>query len=205
MKTKSSLCLMLTAVWLPMAAPCWAADRVPDGWRKRGATNDYEVGVDSAVRTDGKRSAYLKTTTLKPKLDEIVNLMQSFRADDYRGKRLRLSAQVRVQGTAGAAQLWMRIDSETNGSVGFDNMDDRTISSPSDWKKHAIVLDVPLDSLNVSFGVMFAGKGQTWVDDFQFEVVGKEVPVTKPPNPQAYAKKIEPAAQMEPVNLDFEK
>ena len=202
MKTKSLLCLTLIAFLLPMASPCLAADKVPDGWRKRGATNDYEVGVDGAVRTGGKRSAYLKTTSMSPK--NFVNLMQSFRAEDYRGKRVRLSAQVRVQGIAGAAALWMRIDSESK-TVGFDNMSDRAIRSPADWKRHEIVLDVPPESLNVSFGVMFDGRGQAWVDDFQFEVVGKEFPVTRTFEATPSAKKVEPVTQTKPLNLDFEK
>jgi hypothetical protein len=201
MKTQSLLCLALVALLLPMASICLAADKVPDGWRRYGAINDYEVGVDSAVRADGKRSAYLKATSISPK--NKVNLMQAFRAEDYRGKRVRLSAKVKVQGVASAAALWMRIDSES-GTVSFDNMNDRAIRSPADWKRHEIVLDVPQESLNVSFGVMFDGGGQAWVDDFQFEVVGKEVSVTQISAKTPSAKKVEPAAQMKPQNLDFE-
>lgn len=202
MKTNNLLCLTLIAFLLPMASPCLAADKVPDGWRRRGGTNDYEVGVDGTVRTGGKRSAYLKTTSMSPK--NFVNLMQSFRADDYRGKRVRLSAQVRVQGIAGSAALWMRIDSESK-TVGFDNMSERAIRSAGDWKRHEIVLDVPPESFNISFGVMFDGRGQAWVDDFQFEVVGKDVPVTRTSEATPGARKVEPATQTKPLNVDFEK
>jgi hypothetical protein len=40
------------------------------------------------------------------------------------------------------------------------------------------------------------GKGQVWADDFQFEVVGQDVPTTKP----AWS----PPVPTTPVNLDFE-
>ena len=176
---------------------------VPDGWTIRSANNDYQVSVDSANFSQGKHSACLKATTSSPQ--KFVDLMQSFRADDYRGKRLRLSAQVKVQGTRPETQLWMRIDTASKRSVAFDNMADRVIRSPSDWKKWEIVLDVPPDSLNISFGVLLAGNGQVWVDDFQFEVVGALVPVTKGLNPRPSAKQSEPAKQIKPVNLDFER
>jgi hypothetical protein len=202
MKTNCLFGLSLMAILLSVASPCLAADKVPDGWRKRGSTNDYEVGVDGVVHTGGKRSAYLKSTSTSPK--NFVNLMQLFRAEDYRGKRLRLSAQVRVQGVAGAASLWMRIDGESR-TLGLDNMSDRLIHSPADWKRQEIVLDVPPESLNVSFGVMFEGRGQAWVDDFQFEVVGKDVPVTGVSVATPSARKAELATQTKPSNLDFEK
>jgi hypothetical protein len=98
----------------------------------------------------------------------------------------------------------MRIDGESE-TVGFDDMRDRAIRSPADWKRHEIVLDVPPGSLNVSFGVTFEGRGQAWVDDFQFEVVGKEVPVTRASGATASTKKVEPATETKPLNLDFEK
>ena len=107
MKTRTLLCVTLIAFLLPLASPGVAAGKVPDGWRTRGATNDYEVGIDAAVHAGGQRSAYLKTTSASP--TNFVNLLQSFRADDYRGKRVRLSAQVRVLGTSGSAALWMRV------------------------------------------------------------------------------------------------
>jgi hypothetical protein len=119
---------------------------------------------------------------------------------------LRMSAWVRTE-NADSAQLWLRLDS-AKGMVGFDNMNNRPVRGTVDWKKYEIVLDVPANTVNVAFGVFLAGKGQAWVDDFVFEVVGKDTPSTNmlppeqmkeggaTPEPDKY-----PA---QPLNLNFE-
>ena len=51
-----------------------------------------------------------------------------------------------------------------------------------------------------------AGKGQAWVDDFQFDVVGKDVATTQMRVPdQEYPEKVKTSKQAKPLNLDFEK
>ncbi len=200
MKSKITLCFMLT---LGCACAATQPASQPEGWTLRGSTNDFEVTVDNAVFSQGKHSVCLKSKVSAPK--NFINLLQAVRADDYRGKRLRLSAQVKVQGTAPETQLWMRIDTATRYSVSFDNMADRLIRPSAEWKKYEIVLDVPADALNLTFGVTLAGNGQAWADDFQLEPVSASIPVTKPINPAPAARKSEAAAQRKPVNLDFEK
>jgi hypothetical protein len=59
--------------------------------------------------------------------------MQVFRADDYRGKRLRLSGYVKAEKIDQWAGLWMRIDGE-NKTLGFDNMENRGIRGPATGK-----------------------------------------------------------------------
>ena len=47
---------------------------------------------------------------------------------------------------------------------------------------------------------------QAWVDDFQFEVVGKDVASTGIPGlEREYPEKVKPAKQEKPLSLDFEK
>ncbi len=40
------------------------------------------------------------------------------------------------------------------------------------------MLDIPEEAEEIDFGFLVAGKGQGWVDDFAFEVVGKDVATT---------------------------
>jgi len=148
------------------------------------------MGVDSTVRHNGKNSGFIKAKTADPK--GFATLMQTFKADDYRGKRLRMSGHVKTDKINDWAGLWMRIDSKDN-TVAFDNMQDRKIQGSSDWKKYEIVLDVPEESDEISFGLLVAGKGQAWVADLKFEVVNKEVRPTQMSVPK------------KPLNLDFEK
>ncbi len=64
------------------------------------------------------------------------NLMQTIRADDYRGKRVRLRAAARAEG--GPAALWLRVDRKGGVMGFFDNMGERVIRS-GEWQRYDIV------------------------------------------------------------------
>ena len=168
--------------------------QVPSGWILRGShPADYQAGVSPAVAHSGQASGYIKSRTTRPR--GFGTLMQTYKADQYRGKRLRMSAYVRSERVSKWAGFWMRVDGPRGNVLSFDNMQSRPIKGKCDWNKHAIVLDVPKESAAIAFGVLLAGQGHVWVDDFEFEVVGPEVPTTGGPLP-AYPE--------HPRNLGFE-
>ncbi len=167
-----------------------------NGWFLAGtAPQNYEAGIDHVVVRDGKSSGYISSTVYTS--EGFGTWMQMFKADDYRGKRLRLSADIKAEHVDNWAGVWMRIDGPENEMVGFDNMQNRPIRGTIDWQKVAIVLDVPPDSVDIAFGVLLQGVGRVWIDNVRFEVVGQDVPTTQlkedttPPVPQ-------------PINLGFE-
>jgi hypothetical protein len=189
-------------------------DLAPEGWGKAGANRvQYDVGVDRRVKHAGTASAYVKPNVLEFNKESFGTLMQSFRADEYRGKRVRMTAYVKAEDVGRWAGLWMRIDGATKSPMTFDNMGNRPIKGTSDWQKYELVLDIPDDSAAIAFGILLAGGGQVWVDDFNFEVVGNDVPSTDRGVPvrdsteseiesrRGYLEK----ASRQPSNLDFEK
>ena len=105
--------------------------------------------------------------------------MQTFSAEDYRGQRVRMTADVRSEEVEGWAGLWMRVDGPQRGkSLSFANMQDRPLEGSRPWHEYAIVLDVPERSRAIAFGILLSGKGQVWVDNFNFEIVDQQVPTT---------------------------
>lgn len=126
-------------------------------------------------------------------------LMQTFKTDDYRGQRVRMSGYVKSKEASDWAGLWMRVDGATKDVLAFDNMQDRAIKGTTDWKKYEIVLDVPENSEMVALGLLLSGKGQVWMDDLQFGVVGKDVSTTG----RTIAGAASGAAKA-PLNLNFE-
>ena len=103
-------------------------------------------------------------------------LLQSIRADDYRGKRMRFSGQLRSRDVLARAGLCMRV--EGSGLVFSHDVDRADVRGTTDWKRCEVVLDIPPHSDRISIGVQLTGPGEVWMGDLDFEVVGPEVPVT---------------------------
>jgi RNA polymerase sigma factor (sigma-70 family) len=161
------------------------------GWFRNGShPQNYEEGVDQDVKRNGNSSGYFKSKLSGP--GGSGTLMQICGADAFRGKRVRLSGYVKSEGVEPWAGLWMRIDDPVGKILGFDNMQDRPILGISDWEKYEVVLDIPESSVQIAFGIFLAGKGQVWLVDLQFEIVGQNVPTTD-----------KGSSQIQPHNLNF--
>ncbi|MDQ2714139.1 MAG: hypothetical protein M3Z08_04455 [Chloroflexota bacterium] len=160
------------------------------GWMLAGSTpGDYESGVDNAVRYQEKPSGYLRSK--EAEAGGFGTLMQMFRAEEYRNKRLRLTVMVKAESIENWAGVWMRVDGPLRQALSFDNMQSRPIQGTSDWQPYEIVLDVPEKSVNIAFGLLLAGPGQAWINEIQFTEVSKDVPITA----REYLD--------QPTNLDF--
>jgi hypothetical protein len=193
MNTTNLNTLLIAATVLAGTTTAFAA--APKGWIAAGSKpKDYNMSVDRTVAHGGEASASLKCVALKP--GGFGTLMQTCKADAFRGKRVRMSGYVRSQNVTDWAGLWLRIDGARGEPLGFDNMQQRPIKGTGDWKKCEIVLDVPESAAEIAFGLLLTGPGQAWMDDLAFEVVGTDVPTT--------GSKTAPAAPSAPANLNFE-
>ncbi|MGB8370602.1 MAG: hypothetical protein ACLPYZ_11305 [Limisphaerales bacterium] len=171
-----------------------ARAEIPKDWFAAGDhPAEYEMTLDHDTTHNGKGSASLKC--IVPKASGFGTLMQTFKADTYRGQRIRMSGYVRSRNVKDWAGLWMRVDGAKDEVLAFDNMQNRAVKGTTDWTRYEIVLDVPETSQQIAFGVLLSGMGQVWLDDVKFETVGKEVPTTGSKSSEV------PSA---PRNLDFE-
>jgi hypothetical protein len=148
-----------------------------DGWYLVGsAVEHYSTGTDPNVSRSKQPTVYVKSI-----IDPATGFgtaSKGILAEPYRGKRLRMTAWLKTENVTGWAGIWMRIDGPNRKSLGFDNMQERPLKGTLDWKRYAIVLDVPEESIHVAFGVMLNGNGQIWADDVCFETVSRDVPTT---------------------------
>ncbi len=159
--------------------------KAPTGWGKNGSKVDaYVVGVDENNSYNGTPSAYVKS--VQPNVDGFGGMMQTISAEDYVGKRIRLTGMVKSEeANDGGGHLWLRIDPQGGGQpVGFDNMDNRPVKGTTDWQPASIVLDVPANARALAYGMFVAGSGQMWANGIKIEEVGPEVPVTDMRLPQ---------------------
>ena len=180
--------LLLAGLLGASLVPCVAAmDGPPTGWLMAGSQpQNYKSGVDA------NGTAFLQSKS-EANAKGFGTMMQTISADDYKGKRVRFSATVRSENLAGWAGLWMRVDQGAK-TVSFDNMQTRSIKGTTDWTTYEVVLDVPKDATNISFGALVDSSGEIWLRGAEFVPVGAEVPTTGTPPPQA---------PVRPVNLDF--
>jgi hypothetical protein len=190
----AALCLLMPLAVRVRAQNSADSNSVP-GWYLAGTKPaNYLTGVDRDAAFQGRPSAYLKA---KPSATEgFGTLMQNFSAEQYLGKRVRVTAWVKSEGINDWAGVWMRVD-KGSSAVSFDNMMNRPIKGTSDWQNYAVVLDVPKGATGIFFGVLLNKGGAVWVNGVQFEIVGTDVPTTG----GALGGNAQPKA---PANLNFE-
>ncbi|GAB3071260.1 helix-turn-helix transcriptional regulator [Salinicoccus sesuvii] len=167
-----------------------------NGWVLSGShPNSFEMGLDYNTYHQGHASGYLKSMSIEGG-SEFATMMQTFKADNYKSERLKLSCYIKTEEVLERCALWMRVDDGFGDVLQFDNMNDRPIHATTDWNHYSIVLDVPDSSVSISFGILLIGQGKVWVDDFEFVTVDDKTPTTN----------MDMSADLsnEPVNLRFE-
>jgi tetratricopeptide (TPR) repeat protein len=169
---------------------------LPKGWMRSGSNpTQYEMGVDKNVTHNGTASGYIKSLT--PNFKGTGTLMQAFVADNFIGKKVKLTCYTKTREVKEWAGVWMRVDgaNRSGGHLAFDNMQDRPIKGTTDWTERTLLLDVPQGSATINFGILLVGGGQVWADDFAFEAVGES---GKPSAKRASY------INDEPLNLNFD-
>jgi hypothetical protein len=156
---------------------------VPTGWSadaRDGA--QYRVGIDRDLLYEGKPTLF--AMSLVPHPAGWVRVFQNFRANRYRGKRVRLTALLRTDRVDNRPLVLLQID---------DDQEQGRFSGAGPWKTYEIVEDVPADAGLIGFGFRFTGAGPLWIAKFSFDPVASSVPLSYTPHMLPNA----------PQNLDF--
>ncbi len=208
----------------PADLPEVSLGQVPAGWSVAGdGWKHYSVTRDMAVARAGKASMRI---TAEPNMTlqwpnpwrPWVAALQAMDAKPWLGKRVRMSAWVKVEGFLFSG-IWMRVNSQER-LLQFDNMQNRILNGTGEWTRFDVVLDVPPNSAVIIFGTLLHGGGQMWVDDFEFHEVDGDIPSTNlltfaellkdsrrtlvPDHPQANERRPTALPYPKPRNLDFE-
>lgn len=178
---------------------------MPVSWIRTGSnsSSEYLITVDKTIKHGGKASVSIQNMCAAD--GEFNSLAQTVAADNFRGKRVRLSGWLKTE-QAEMVGLWMRVDGN-NRILGFDNMANRAVKGTTNWKKFEVVLDIPSEAVNIFFGTLI-GKGKVWADDFKLEIVGQNIPSTNMLSPEQMNMEINRNTQKstnnQAVNLGFE-
>jgi hypothetical protein len=154
------------------------AGKSPEAWYLAGgARAHYEAVVDTIEKHGGKQSARLEPRVKDPR--GYGTMMQTFRAHDFRGKRLRMNAFVKGKGIDGRGDLWMRVQAADSPADGAGLGAGRCVLTGTfDWKPCTVVFDVPERGDEIDVGIGLDAHGTIWLDDVTFEPVDATVPLT---------------------------
>lgn len=152
---------------------------LPSGWEMIGiGAQSYSAGIDLGVFRNGKPAGYLRSKSDAARLPGVLS--QILDARKYRGTRCRYSAALKYRGVRRQVGLWMWVLGPDDKVLTQDFMDDRIFKGNSDWKRAAIVLDIPPNADRIVYGVRLWGPGEAWVNGMKMEAVGQNIPVTDP-------------------------
>lgn len=168
---------------------------LPKGWIRSGKSPSfYRSGIDAVLGAAWLESRPEHAGSLRE--DDFCTIMQTVDATAYRGQRLQLSAQLKVEGASSGATIWFRIDGPT-GSLRFENLERYEKGGPvtgrMDWTRRSIVLDVPEEATTLNFGFYLKASGKCWARGFALDQVDSTVPLNTPDG----------SALPRPTNLDF--
>lgn len=140
-------------------------------WSISNGLTQYHISKCSEGVHNGQSACVIESAV---PTDSFNGIVQSFIADNYRGKRVRFNAYLKSENIEGSGAIWMRADSDS-GIISFDNLStghtDRSVKGSSEWKKYEIVLDIPLSSQSIYIGAYLSGKGKLWIDDMSLAMV----------------------------------
>lgn len=156
-------------------------------WRGTGSQpGAYELvnRQDSA----GCGSFVLRSRSLGGDALGTMVLWRDVEVNAWRGKRLRLSVQMRAGNVAGWAGAWIRVDGkEPRLPLAFDNMQNRPLQGTTGCEWSVLVVDVPPEAERITLGFLLKGPGGLWLSDFRIDEAPAEVPSTDLSHPGSYS------------------
>ncbi len=206
--------MFCTAAVATAAAHQEPAERALEAWTMLDQDSSFRVSADTHGVHGGASSGHIAALT--PTTLSMVIVQQSFRADQYRGKRVRFSAFMRAANTGRTNGMGVMLFLRAEGggaTLASHTSGARPVSGNAPWTKREIVLDIPARSAGITIGFGMKGPGEVWMDDAVVEVVDTTVAVSRP-NPRApvvdrsriaQQSKLYAQAPLQPLNLDFEK
>jgi hypothetical protein len=94
-------------------------------------------------------------------------LIQYFLSDDYRNRKVRVTAYVRTRDVGGAAYLQIATVNVRNSNLA----DSTKLTGTTDWTRLEATIQVPDDSGRLAISFLLEGEGTIWIDDVTVEEV----------------------------------
>ncbi len=137
----------------------------------RAGDNDHDLKTDDAGKTVGFVRSKKPNAIAGAYNTKIMGM-------GYLNQRIRLSAPMRCKDVTKWAGMWVQAVDWSGKMVAFDNMSGHPLTETTDWKRVAIVIDVPANCSGIMMGFMLMGTGEIEFEPMTIEIVDKSVATT---------------------------
>lgn len=132
-------------------------------WVLLGPRTTHACGIDPNAH-QRMVSAFLKSTFADAQV--VATLRQTIKADNYRGKQLRFSGEVKVEQVKQQAGLYIRTNQQRERL-----RPENTVQGTHDWMRYEATIPVAEDAFFIRFGLALTGTGQVWLANARLEVI----------------------------------
>lgn len=139
---------------------------LPAGWTLTGIGrgNAYRAGLDPDV------PGAMRVASTNPNgivdVDESGGLMRTIPADPWRGRTVRLGAELMGKAVERGA-IWLKLDAADGRPINVANTPAR---GDFGWIGREVVMAVPETAALIRYGLQLAGGGEIWARGFRLEV-----------------------------------
>tara|TARA_R110002073_G_C9441547_1_gene577404 strand:+ start:51 stop:1775 length:1725 start_codon:yes stop_codon:yes gene_type:complete len=131
----------------------------------------YEVSVDTIQNNQSAQSLKIECETYKENAFGFISNVLPFKY--AKGKSIELKGKVKTEKVKnGYAGLWLNAQND-DGSNTFDNMNERGLTSSTEWTEVSIKLDIKHSVNNITFGALLTGQGKAWFDNLEIYIDGQ--------------------------------
>ena len=140
---------------------------LPHGWTVTGIGrgNAYRAGLDPDL------PGAMRVASTSPNdivdVDEFGGLMRTISADAWRGKTIRLGAELMGKAVERGA-IWLKLDAADGRPINVANTPAR---GDFGWTGREVVMAVPETAVLIRYGLQLAGGGEIWARGFRLEEV----------------------------------
>ena len=140
---------------------------LPAGWTLTGIGrgNAYRAGLDPDV-PGAMRVASTSPNSIVD-VDEFGGLMRTIPADAWRGKTVRLGAELMGKAVERGA-IWLKLDAADGRAINVANTSAR---GDFGWTRREVTMAVPETAALLRYGLQLAGGGEIWARGFRLEEV----------------------------------
>lgn len=143
----------------------------PIGWELSPNYIGAYAGLDSIVNKQGKYSMLISKSIDNGRVHASFIKMPAPIANNL----IELVGFIKIENIEnGFGNLWIRLEDNSNNTVGFADLHDKNITDNNDWKEFSIKIINPSNLADeFTIGVSLNGTGKIWVDDLHLKIDGE--------------------------------